>query len=160
MTSRAESILVLVAFLAATFFASALGAFVTVRQLPGWYAELQKPSWTPPGWVFTQVWTVLYAMIAVAAWRLWRKNGLMRDFAPFAWWLFQLILNAGWSAVFFGLRQPGMAMGELVFLWASIAMTMVMFWKRDRLAGALLVPYLAWTTFAGVLNFVIWRMNS
>jgi tryptophan-rich sensory protein len=94
--------------------------------------------------------------MAVAAWGVWRK---VRWAAPNRWWLAQLVLNAAWTPLFFGLRQPGWAFAEILLLWLAIAVTMLQFFKNVRWAGILMVPYLAWVTFASALNFAIWRMN-
>lgn len=145
----------LVVFLALSFSASALGAFFQ----PGdWYAALEKPSWNPPSWVFGPVWTVLYVLIAVAAWRVWTRWGREASLAITVWGV-QMVLNALWSYLFFGVRQPGLAFGEIVLLWLAIAATIWLFWRRDRIAALLLTPYLAWVSFAAVLNFTIWRLN-
>jgi tryptophan-rich sensory protein len=120
---------------------------------------LLKPAWNPPAWVFGPVWTVLYLMMAVAAWLVWRRRGFAG--APWALGLFvlQLALNTLWSAIFFGLRRPGVAAIEILLLWLAILATLIAFAPVSRLAAILLAPYLAWVTFAAVLNFTIWRMN-
>lgn len=128
---------------------------------PGaWYPRLEKPSWTPPNWVFGPVWTTLYILMAVAAWRVWRPDGFRA--APVALTLFvaQLMLNGAWSYLFFGRRDIGVALAEIVVLWVAILATLLAFWRRDRIAGGLLIPYLAWVTLATALNFEIWRMNA
>ena len=148
-----KSAFALMGFLVLTFLAPVAGALAA----PGdWYHSLAKPTWTPPSWLFGSAWTFLYLGMAVAAWGVWRKVGWS---APIYWWLFQLILNAAWMPLFFGLRQPGWAFAEILLLWAAIAMTLVQFFKIARWAGVFMVPYLAWVTFASVLNCVIWRMN-
>jgi tryptophan-rich sensory protein len=148
-----KSAFALIGFLVLTFLAPAAG----VGAMPGeWYRSLAKPSWTPPPWLFGPAWTFLYVSMAVAAWGVWRKVGWS---APVRWWLLQLILNAVWTPLFFGLRQPGLAFTEIILLWLAIAVTLVKFFKTVRWAGVLMVPYLAWVTFASALNFAIWRMN-
>ena len=137
------------------------GAASGLASPPGdWYASLAKPSWTPPGWLFGPVWTALYAMMGVAAWRLWRARGRTSG-ADGALVLFgtQLALNFAWTPVFFGMRAPGAALAVIVVLWALIAATIAASWRVDRAAGVLLVPYLAWVTFATALNAAIWRLN-
>lgn len=139
------------------FAAVALVAGSGILFKPGaWYESLKRPSWRPPNWAFGPAWTVLYAMIAVAGWLVWRKVGFGPALLVYA---VQLLLNAGWSAVFFGLRRPGLALGELTLLWLSIIATIAAFLPIDALAAGLLLPYLAWVTFAGALNRSIWRMN-
>jgi tryptophan-rich sensory protein len=142
--------------LAVCFSASVLGAFFT----PGdWYAQLNKPSWNPPGWVFGPIWTLLYVMMAVAAWRVWNQGGFASQRRPLGLFFLQLALNAAWTPLFFGLRQPGIAFAEIVVLWMAIAGTIVAFRRADKIAAALLLPYLAWVSFASALNFSLWRLN-
>lgn len=127
---------------------------------PGdWYASLRKPSWNPPGWVFGPVWTALYAMMTVAAWRVWKRGGFAAQRRPLALFLIQLALNAAWTPIFFGLRAPGLAFVEIVMLWLAIATTVAAFRRVDQPAFWLMVPYLVWTTFATALNFTLWRIN-
>lgn len=130
--------------------------------MPGdWYASLAKPAWTPPTWVFGPAWTILYAMMAVAAWRLWRRLGARPRESRRALVLFavQLALNLSWTPVFFGMQRPDLALVVILFLWVAIAATIVAAWKACKTAAALLVPYLAWVTFATALNAAIWRLN-
>ena len=138
------------------FSAAGLG----VMFLPGeWYASLKKPTWNPPGWVFGPVWTLLYAMMATAAWRVWRRGGWRlqgRVLLPF---VVQLLLNALWTPLFFGWHQPALAFLEILLLWAAIVWTIRVFSGVDRWASLLLWPYLAWVSFAAVLNGVLWRLN-
>jgi benzodiazapine receptor len=130
--------------------------------MPGdWYASLAKPAWTPPTWVFGPAWTILYAMMAVAAWRLWRRLGARPHESRRALVLFavQLALNLSWTPVFFGMQRPDLALVVILVLWLAIAATIVAAWKACKTAAALLVPYLAWVTFATALNAAIWRLN-
>ncbi len=143
----------LAGFLAAVIAVAASGASFK----PGaWYESLNRPSWRPPNWLFGPAWAILYAMIAAAGWLVWRRVGFGSALAVYG---VQLLLNAGWSAVFFGLHRPGLALGEITLLWFSIVATIAMFAPIDPLAAELLLPYLAWVTFAGALNRSIWRMN-
>jgi len=144
-----------VAFVAC-FAVAGAGAWLTSRGLVDWYPALRKPPFNPPDYVFGPVWTALYAMMAVAAWLVWRKAGTGYPLGLFA---LQLALNLAWTALFFGLRLPGLAFAEILVLWASIAATVVSFWRVSVPAGALLVPYLLWVGFAAVLNLAIWRLN-
>ncbi len=141
------------------FGAAALGGMATSAGLDTWYAGLRKPSWTPPGWVFGPVWSVLYLTMAVAAWMVWRREGFGRAALPLGLFILQLALNAAWSGLFFGLRNPGAAMLDLALLWCAILAAALAFWHRSPLAAWLMMPYLAWVSFAGSLNFVIWRLN-
>jgi tryptophan-rich sensory protein len=145
--------------LLACFGTAAIGAAWTSTSIEGWYQTLAKPAWTPPDWVFGPVWTVLYLMMAIAGWLFWRRSGIVG--ARGAWLLFaaQLLLNALWSGIFFALRSPGLAFIEILVLWSAIAGTIVAFWPHSRWASYLLVPYLAWSSFAAVLNLAIWRLN-
>jgi len=140
------------------FGIATLGGFLTNLSVDSWYPTLTKPSWTPYGATIGAVWTVLYTFMGIAAWIVWRRGsgGPQRQLAIYA---LQLLLNAGWSALFFGLRSPGLALLEIGILWLAILATAVTFWKVSKLAGALMAPYLIWVTFAGILNAMIWRMN-
>lgn len=150
----------LVASVVLCFAASGLGGLFTAASVRDWYPALAKPSFTPPSAVFGPVWTVLYLMMAVAAWLVWRGRGLSRAALPLGLFAVQLALNVAWSALFFGLRRPGAGFVDIVALWAAIVATTVAFWPVSRAAGALMLPYLAWVSFAGVLNWSIWRMNA
>ena len=135
-------------------FATALSGAVFK---PGaWYAGLAKPWWRPPNWLFGPAWSVLYLCIAFSGWLVWRRAGFGPAMAVYG---VQLMFNAGWSAVCFGMRRLDLAFGELVLLWLSIALTIAVFLPISTLAALLLAPYLAWVTFAGLLNFTLWQMN-
>src|SRR5574340_1464208 len=123
--------------------AGALGALFTAPSIPTWYAGLHKPSWTPPGRVFGPVWTTLYALMAVAAWLVWRQAGFGARGALLLF-LAQLVLNVGWSALFFGLHRPALAFFEIIVLWLAILASTIAFWPHSLAAGILLLPYLAW----------------
>lgn len=151
-----NSVIALLAFLGLCFLTALSGAFF----MPGeWYRGLARPSWNPPDWAFAPAWTVLYIMIAVAGWMVWREAGLAGAALPLAVYLVQLLFNAGWSAVFFGMKRPDLAFLEVIGLWLSIVATILLFWPISRTAGLLLLPYLAWVSFAATLNLTIWRMN-
>jgi benzodiazapine receptor len=158
--SALRSVIGLAAFLAACFAAAGLGSVFAAHSVSTWYQELARPSWNPPDWVFGPVWTILYTLMAVAAWLVWRRAGFVRNPWPLVWFCLQLFLNVLWSAVFFGLRSPGEGMAMLVALWLAILVTTTQFWRVRAVAGVLMLPYLAWAAFAGVLNFAIWRMNG
>jgi benzodiazapine receptor len=147
----------LLAWLTLTFCASATAAFV---KTDGWYAQIAKPTWNPPSWVFGPVWTALYMMMAMAAWLIWRRGGWKVQRGPLTLYLVQLALNALWTPLFFGLHRPDLAFFEIVILAVAIYTTVIVFWNVKRSAGLLLVPYALWTTFAAVLNFTIWRLNT
>jgi benzodiazapine receptor len=135
-------------------------AWVGSRFQPGeWYAGLVKPVLTPPAWVFGPVWTLLYLMMAIAAWLVWRTLGLTGALGPLGLFLMQLALNALWSYIFFGLQRPGLAFLDIVALWLAILATLIAFWRANPTAGLLLFPYLLWVSFATYLNFQFWRLN-
>lgn len=143
-------------FLLITFAAAAIGS----QFMPGeWYARLAKPSWTPPSWLFGPVWTLLYVLMGVAAWLVWKDRGFAGARVALLLYGVQLVLNAAWSWLFFGLQRPGLAFAEILLLWSAILATLIAFWRHRKLAGALLVPYLAWVSFATALNWAIWQLN-
>ena len=144
----------LLAFLLLTFLAPLAGVWVRPKD---WYLTLKKPAWSPPSWVFGPAWSLLYTLMAVAAWGVWRHSG-------WAWvlnlWALQLVLNAAWTPIFFGWRKPGLAFLVIVLLWLAISATVVAFSCMLPWTAWMLVPYLAWVTFAAALNFTIWRLNA
>ena len=150
----------LIGFIAACFASAGLGAAATSTSVGGWYQTLTKPSWNPPAWLFGPVWSALYLMMAVAAWLVWRDHGWKAARSALMWFGIQLALNVLWSFLFFGRQRPGLAFAEIVALWISIVATCLAFQGKSVTAAWLLIPYLAWTSFAGFLNFTIWRMNS
>lgn len=150
---------VLAGLLILCFAVAGVGGTWTASSVGPWYQGLQKPPYNPPGWVFGPVWTLLYAMMAVAAWLVWRKAGFAGAAAPLAIFAVQLALNLAWSGLFFGLRQLGWAFADIVLLWVAIAATIAAFARISAPAAWLLAPYLAWVSFASVLNFRIWTLN-
>jgi tryptophan-rich sensory protein len=155
--SRSKNVLALIGWLLLCFLPALLGAVFT----PGeWYAGLNKPAWNPPNRIFGPVWSALYAMMAVAAWLVWRRGGFAAQRRPLGWFLVQLVLNAAWTPLFFGLHLPGLAFAEILLLWLAIIWTVIEFWRVHRAAGWLLMPYLTWVTFAAVLNGTLWMLNA
>jgi len=152
-----EDIAALGFFVLVNFAAASSGAIFR----PGeWYKQLRKPPWRPPDWLFGPVWAVLYLMIATSGWLVWRAAGdTTAGQQALIVYAVQLFFNAGWSAVFFGLRRPGLGLVEILFLWSSILATIMLFLQIRPLAGYLMMPYLFWVSFASVLNFTIWRLN-
>jgi tryptophan-rich sensory protein len=127
---------------------------------PGvWYESLAKPEWTPPGFIFAPVWTVLYILMGVAAWLVWRRNGFAAARLALTIFIGQLLLNTLWSFLFFGAHRPDLAFLEIVVLWVAILITTILFWRKTPIAGILLLPYLAWVGFASFLNLAIWQLN-
>lgn len=159
LTPQAQ-VIGLVGFLGVCLAAAAIGGMATAPAMDGWYQTLEKPSWQPPAWVFGPVWTVLYLLMAVAAWLVWKPGGFRLAAVPLTAFAGQLILNVAWSWIFFRLQQPGWALLELLVLWLAIALTTWLFFRRSATAAVLMLPYLGWVTFAGVLNFAIWRLNT
>ncbi|MBN1503830.1 MAG: tryptophan-rich sensory protein [Candidatus Eisenbacteria bacterium] len=151
------TVLALLGWLALSFAAGFVGSRFTPSE---WYQQLAKPSWTPPGAVFAPVWSVLYIMMGVAAWLVWRNGEFSRVATPLTLFIVQLVLNALWSYFFFGLQKPGLAFLDIVVLWVLIVLTLITFWRVSAAAGVLFIPYLAWVTFASFLNFAVWRMNT
>ena len=150
----------LIVLLLICYGVAAAGSLSTFRSLVDWYPTLQKPSFNPPNSVFGPVWSVLYTMMAVSAWLVWRSGPLQSTRLPLGLFAVQLVLNLGWSLIFFGQRNPGLAFAEIVALWLSILATIVAFWRVKPTAGAILIPYLCWVSFASALNFAIWRLNG
>jgi len=143
------------------FSAGAVGSIFTSSAIPDWYNHLRKPSFSPPNWVFGPVWSALYLMLGIAAWLVWSK-GLSQPAVRKALIIFliQLVLNAVWSFLFFGLRSPLYGLVDILLLWAAILVTIGQFSKISVAAAALLIPYLLWVTFASGLNLGIWLLNK
>jgi tryptophan-rich sensory protein len=138
----------------------ALSGFATARGVSTWYPTLVKPSFNPPAWVFGPVWTVLYIMMGVAAYLVWLRGMNVDGVGPaLTSFLIQLALNGLWSILFFGMQQPGWALVEIIVLWTAIGVTIWLFWRVAPFAGALLLPYWAWVSFATVLNAALWWLN-
>ena len=158
--NTARSALILVLFIVVCLAVAGLGSLFTTPQTApgGWYETLQKPFFTPPNWLFGPVWTFLYISMAVAGWLVWRRTGFSGT--PMALFAIQLALNLAWSMIFFGLQSPGLALLEILVLWTAILLTILAFSRISRPAGWLLVPYLAWVTFATALNAAIWLLNA
>jgi benzodiazapine receptor len=153
---RLPDVAALAAWILLSFVAASSGA---LWPLGAWYAEIVKPTWMPPGWLFGPVWTVLYAMMGTSAWRVWRVGGFRTDRAALALFLLQWMLNFAWTGIFFGAHAMGLALIEIIVLLAAIAATAWRFRQHDRVAATLLVPYLLWVTFATALNFALWQLN-
>ncbi len=144
-------------FFVLTFAAGFIGS----HYMPdAWFAALAKPSWNPPGQVFAPVWTTLYALIAVAGWRVWRVRMLPWARVALAAWVAQLVANGLWSWLFFGLHRIDWALCDIALVWLAIVAFIARCWARERVAAGLFVPYLLWVSFASALNFAIWRLNG
>ncbi len=158
-TSRKRSALALVGFVLLSLCAGAVGGVATAGNIGGWYQTIAKPEWNPPGWVFGPVWTTLYLMMGVAAWRAWRQAKPSEKAWPMGLFAVQLALNALWSFVFFAWHEIGWALVEILALWLAIAATIASFSRISKAAAGLLVPYLVWVSFASFLTYTIWTLN-
>ena len=156
--SKLRLTLGLIGWLIVSFAASAIGAVASI-QARSFYSQLAQPAWAPPPFLFGPVWTVLYAMMAIAAWLVWRSGGLQTNRIALSLFMAQLALNALWSWLFFAWQQGALAFVDIVLLWVLIVVTLVSFWRVRPLAGALLIPYLLWVSFASALNYSLWQLN-
>jgi tryptophan-rich sensory protein len=157
--SRPKSLLALAVSLLAVAVASILGGLAGSSSAED-YRSLEQPGFAPPSWVFGPTWTVLYALMAVAAWLVWRTGPSPETRRALMLYAVQLILNAAWTPLFFGLGWRGIAFAELSVLLLVLIATVVAFWRRTAVAGALLLPYLVWSAFALCLNFAVWQLNN
>jgi tryptophan-rich sensory protein len=157
---KGRTIWLLIAWLVASLLAGVVGTMLGGPMPDPWYEALAKPAFNPPGWVFGPVWTTLYILMGIAAWRvsLAPRSPLRRT--ALILFVAQLALNAAWSGIFFGLHEIGWALAELAVLWVFIVATVILFARIGKLPAALLLPYLAWVTFAGVLNVRLWQLNA
>jgi tryptophan-rich sensory protein len=158
MGSRLHGIFGLVVSLALAYGAGFLGSLATAPAIDTWYATLAKPELSPPNWVFAPVWTTLYAFMAIAAWRVYRVGNACSRRALRIYGA-QLVLNACWSFAFFGLKNPSLGLFVIIALLALILITAWQFYRVDRIAGYLFIPYILWVTFATYLNFALMRLN-
>lgn len=149
----------LAGFVLLCFAVAGIGGLATASGVETWYPTLVRPGFNPPDWIFGPVWTVLYLLMAIAAWRVWRRPSSRPRSVALAAFGLQLALNLAWSLLFFGLRSPGAALVEIFLLLGAIAATAYLFWRQERLAGLLFVPYLLWVAFATLLNASIWLLN-
>jgi len=156
--SKVQEIGGLIGWLAVSFIASAIGAVASL-QADQFYTKFIRPDWAPPPFIFGPVWTVLYALMGIAAWLVWRAEGFRAARVALTLFLLQLIPNAAWTWLFFARQQGGLAFWDILLLWVLIVATMVAFWRIRPVAGVLLVPYLLWVSFASVLNYAMWQLN-
>lgn len=159
--SKTNNIPKLAASIMICLFAGLMGSLFTSPAIPGWYATLAKPAFSPPNWIFAPVWTTLFVLMGISMYLVWNKGLQNRD-VKISMLMFgiQLVLNVLWSFLFFGLRSPLYAFVEIIILWFAIAYTIQNFLKTSRTAGLLLVPYILWVSFAAFLNLYIWNLNS
>lgn len=156
--SKKKQFLGLVGWLAVSFAASAIGAVASIHAKT-FYSQLIQPDWAPPSGIFGPVWTILYALMGIAAWLVWCSGGFRIQRQALSLFLLQLALNALWSWLFFAWNFGALALADIVVLWILIVITLVSFWRVRPLAGGLLIPYLLWVSFASVLNYSIWQLN-
>ena len=154
--ARPRQIAALIAWMLFAFSASLSAAF---GGPDAWYNDLAKPVWNPPGWIFGPVWSLLYGMMAVAAWQVWQIGGWRQQRRPLGLFVLQWVLNAAWTPLFFGLHRPGIALIEIAALWLAISLTIHAFWRVRRTAALLLIPYWLWVGFASGLNATLWWRN-
>ena len=155
MLETSKQVMALVVCIVVVLAVGNIGTMTTIKATHSWYAQIQKPAWTPPDWVFGPVWTTLFVMMAVAAWLVWRQGGFAAQKLPLTLFIVQLALNASWTPVFFGLRAFGAAFGLIALLWVAILATTILFFRVSGTAGALMIPYLAWVSYASTLNYAI-----
>ena len=156
--SASRQVLGLLGWLVLSFAAAGIGAIAS-SDAGAFFGQLARPSWAPPEWLFAPVWTVLYALMGIAAWLVWRLHGFKGARTALSLFIIQLAANALWTWLFFVWRQGPLAFAEILLLWCLIAATIASFWRFSHLAAALLLPYLAWVTFASALTFATWRLN-
>ncbi|MFA5392481.1 MAG: TspO/MBR family protein [Candidatus Paceibacterota bacterium] len=136
-----------------------IGSFFTAPSISSWYAFINKPSFSPPNWLFAPAWILLYILMAIAAFLVWKKRDNLKTKQALIFYGIQLILNALWSIIFFGMKNPGLAFLEIIILWLFILITLIKFYKINKVAGLLFVPYFLWVSFASILNFAVWMLN-
>lgn len=158
-TPRMPDWLALAGLLLLVFLVAAAGSYFTLPKIPTWYAGLSKPAFAPPNWIFGPVWTVLYLLMAIAAWRIWLTPPATMRTEALVLFLIQLALNAAWSPIFFGLESPRGGLAILIVLFVALSWTAIAFLRQEPVAAALLIPYLAWVAFATVLNVSIVALN-
>jgi len=139
--------------------AGIIGSFFTASSVRTWFVDLVKPAWNPPSWLFGPVWITLYTLMGLSAYIVWQNRDVPGAKLALSIYAVQLALNALWSILFFGLRNPGLAFLEIIVLLVFIIVTTVLFWKINTWAGVLLLPYIAWVSFATFLNYSIWQLN-
>ncbi len=156
--STQKQVIGLLGWLLVSYSASIVGALASMQsQL--FYGQVIQPGWAPPAWVFAPVWTVLYGLMGIAAWLVWRNGGFASHKVALCLFLLQLLPNALWTWLFFGWQMGALAFADIVLLWLLILATLVAFWRARPLAGALLLPYLLWVSFAALLNYSLWQLN-
>jgi tryptophan-rich sensory protein len=139
--------------------AGIVGSLFTVKNIPAWYAALNKPSFNPPNWIFGPVWIFLYILMGISFYLIWINSGTGNFGLLLSLFIFQLVLNSFWTIIFFGLKSPLFAFCEIAVLWVAILFCIILFFQVSKISSFLLIPYLLWVTFAAILNFAIWKLN-
>jgi tryptophan-rich sensory protein len=155
-----QKILPLMSFILITFIAAFIGSLFTTPSIASWYRNLNKPSFAPPNFLFAPVWTILFFLMAIAAFLVWQNKNNPQAKKALIFYFVQLAFNSLWSIIFFGLHNPGVAFLEIIILWLLILLTLIKFYKIQKIAGLLLVPYLLWVSFASFLNLFVWLLNK
>ena len=155
---KSTQIIGLIGWLMLTFVAAAIGSAASA-QSGLFYQQISRPEWAPPAWLFAPVWTILYILMGISAWIVWRVNGFRAARIALSLFIIQLVLNAIWTWIFFVWKQGALAFVEILILWVLILCTTIAFWRVRVLAGIFLLPYLAWVSFASALTFTVWRLN-
>jgi tryptophan-rich sensory protein len=155
-----QKILPLIGFILITFIAAFIGSLFTTPSIASWYRNLNKPSFAPPNFLFAPVWTILFFLMAIAAFLVWQNKNNPQTKKALTFYFVQLAFNSLWSIIFFGLHNPGVAFLEIIILWLLILLTLIKFYKIQKIAGLLLVPYLLWVSFASFLNLFVWLLNK
>jgi len=141
------------------FSAGFIGSLFTTPNISTWYAFINKPSFSPPNWLFAPAWTLLYILMAISAFLIWQERDNLKTKQALTFYGIQLILNTLWSIIFFGMHNPGLASLEIIILWLFILITLIKFYKINKTAGLLFIPYLLWVSFASILNLFVWMIN-
>ncbi len=155
---KSTQIIGLIGWLMLTFVAAAIGSAAS-SESDLFYQQISRPEWAPPAWLFAPVWTILYILMGISAWIVWRVNGFRAAHIALSLFIIQLVLNALWTWIFFVWKLGALAFVEILILWALILCTAIAFWRVRVLAGIFLLPYLAWVSFASALTFTVWRLN-
>lgn len=155
---KKQQIIGLIAWLAVSFIAAAIGSAASI-QAGSFYTQLVRPDWAPPPDIFGPVWTILYALMGLAAWLVWRVGGFRAARTALTLFLVQLAINTLWSWLFFGWHRGALAFADIMLLLVLIVATLISFWRIRPLAGVLLIPYLLWVSFASALNYSVWQLN-
>ena len=139
--------------------AGVIGSFFTAANIQTWYVFLEKPAFAPPNWLFAPAWITLYTLMGIAAFLIWQKRETAGAKPALYFYCSQLVLNALWSVAFFGLQNPFLGFLVIIVLWLLILLTLLKFWKIERTAGLLFIPYILWVSFAAILNLTVWQLN-